>query len=214
MTPIVLLVGLYHEPVPARAHELTACLARNLHNPQLSKICVFAEDAEAPVRKRPLLQHPKITVIDHGQRVRYSDLFHWANRNLPGKISVIANADIYFDDTLRLLTGMDLRDKLLCLSRWDVHADGTAHLFEYAYSQDAWIFQAPLRPVRCDFHLGTPGCDNRLAWEAQAAGLRVENPSRSIRAYHLHGSGLRREQAPLTGPLLAVPLSALDEERS
>jgi len=211
--PLVLLVGLYHEPVPDRAQELALCLAHNIRNPQVAKIYVFAEDAEIYAQGRFALQHSKVTVINHGRRIRYMDLFDWANQNLPGVNVVIANADIYFDASLALLSSIDLHDKLLCLSRWDVHADGTAHLFEYAYSQDAWIFRTPIRHIQCDFNLGVPGCDNRLAWEAQEAGLKVVNPSRSIRIYHLHGSGLRREQPSLSGPLLAVPPSLLDEER-
>ena len=214
MTSLALLVGLYHEPVLARARELVSCLTYNMNNSQVTRICIFAEDAEAYRRGRSVFEHPKVTVVDHGRRVRYTDLFDWANRNLPGNNVIIANADIYFDDSLALLASIDLRHTLLCLSRWDVCADGSAHLFEYAYSQDAWIFRSPIRSIQCDFCLGTPGCDNRLAWEAQAVGLKVVNPSRSIRAYHLHGSGLRREQRPLTGPFLAVPPSSLGEERS
>lgn len=210
MRSLALLIGLYHEPEPARAQELRTCLSRNIDNPQIARICLFAEDSEVLVDSCSLLGHPKITIVDHGKRVRYADLFDWANKDLIDASVIIANADIYFDESLLLLATVDLRDKLLCLSRWDIQADGSARLFEYAYSQDAWIFQAPIRSIKSDFCLGVPGCDNRLAWEAQAAGLLVTNPCRSIRAYHLHGSGLRRKQASLTGPLLAVPLSLLE----
>ena len=39
----------------------------------------------------------------------------------------------YFDRTLALLEGEDLRGRLLCLSRWDVRADGSAEQLE------AWL---------------------------------------------------------------------------
>ena len=150
MTSLALLVGLYHEPVLARARELVSCLTYNMNNSQVARICILAEDAEAYRQGRSVFKHPKVTVVDHGRRVRYTDLFDWANRNLPGNNVIIANADIYFDDSLALLASIDLRDMLLCLSRWDVCADGSAHLFEYAYSQDAWIFRSPysINPVR------------------------------------------------------------------
>jgi hypothetical protein len=93
------------------------------------------------------------------------------------------------------------------LSRWDLQPDGTAVYFDSAHSQDAWIFQPPIREFKCDWPLGIPGCDNRLTWEAARAGIEVLNPSRSIRAHHLHLSGVRNytERQRLPGPVLPVP---------
>ena len=85
--------------------------------------------------------------------------FDYANRKLAGHCVIAANADIFFDDSLALLEGCDLRGKLLCLSRWDVQADGSASFFEHPASQDAWIFRAPVRGFPCDFPLGVPGCE-------------------------------------------------------
>ena len=61
----------------------------------------------------------------------------------------------------------------------------------WSSSQDASIFQPPLPEFPCDWHLGLPGCDNRLAYEAKQAGLVLENPARSLRALHLHLSQVR-----------------------
>jgi hypothetical protein len=72
-------------------------------------------------------------------------------------VLVIANADMYFDHTLRRLEGYDLSGKLLCLSRWDVQSDGTLCFFDHPCSQDAWIFRAPISEFFCDFHLGVLG---------------------------------------------------------
>jgi hypothetical protein len=110
----------------------------------------------------------------------------------------------------------DLRDTLLCVSRWDIHSDGTASLFEHGESQDAWIFDAPIRQFPCDFPLGVPGCDNRLAWEAAAAGLTLHNPARSLRAYHLHLSRVRRytDHERLRGDVRSVPAGFLGPARA
>lgn len=203
---ITLLVGYYRDPVANRAQEMTTCLARNAENAHISEVHVFIEEAGA----LPPVDHPKIRVVPHGRRLLFADFFDWANRNLVGKTVAVANADIYFDDSLALLKSVKLRRRLLCLSRWDVHADGSSHLRERDDSQDAWIFKAPIRSFRSDYHLGQPGCDNRLAWEAKKAGLRVSNPSRSVRAHHLHVSRVRRAQQQLTGPMLLVPPTYLD----
>src|SRR5207248_1670053 len=140
----------------------------------------------------PVFANPKVRTVAHGRRVTFRDLFAHANAHFTNRRVIVANADVYFDDTLALLDRFDLAGHFLCLSRWDAGADGTSHHFDRADSQDAWIFEAPLREFECDFHLGLPGCDNRLAYEAGRAGLLVLNPSRSVRAHHLHRTQVRR----------------------
>jgi hypothetical protein len=158
------------------------------------------------------LRSSKVHLVVTGERVTYRALFAYANQELPGRRVIVANADIFFDHTLPRLEDYDLAGWLLCLSRWDVHTDGTWSLFDFEASQDAWIFQAPIRDVSCDFSLGILGCDNRLAWEAEHAGLRLANPSRSVRAYHLHLTGIRRYRSSqrLHGPTRGVPPEALE----
>lgn len=192
---MIVLVGLYVDASAERLREFLTCIERNAANPKIAAVHVFVEDAIEPgdlVTQYPQLASPKVRLVPHGKRVTYRDLFAYANRELPGRRMIIANADIFFDHTLSLLDHYPLAGRLLCLSRWDFHDDGSWRLFDFDRSQDAWIFQTPIAEIDCDFHLGLLGCDCRLAWEAEHAGLVVSNPSRSIRAYHLHGSGIRR----------------------
>jgi hypothetical protein len=199
---MILLVGHYREPSPARAAELEECLRRNCENPLLAEVHVLVEDGAAPA-----LHHPKLRLVPHGRRLSFRDAFAYAGERLRGQRVVLANTDIYFDRSLARLEGYPLTERLLCLSRWDVQPDGASSYFDFAHSQDAWIFEAPLRPFSCDWHLGIPGCDNRLTYEAERAGLEVLNPSRSIRAHHLHLSNVRHytERQRLPGPVRAVP---------
>ena len=76
------------------------------------------------------------------------------------------------------------------LSRWE-DLPGSRGLLDRCDSQDAWIFRGPIKNVSADFTAGIRGCDNRLAAELHKAGYRVSNPSRAIRAFHLHRSGVR-----------------------
>jgi hypothetical protein len=203
---VILLTGLYHDPEAGRRAEFIECLSRNASNPHIEEIHAFVEDGS-----HPRLDSPKIKIVPHGRRLTYQDLFAYANRCFVGRSVIIANADIFFDGSLARLTGYELAGRLLCLSRWDVAQDGGARFFDHAMSQDAWIFQAPIRDLRCAFPLGVPGCDNRLAWEAARTGLALSNPSRSIRALHLHLSQVRRytERERLPGAVTAVPSSFL-----
>jgi FkbM family methyltransferase len=211
---MILLTGLYQDADARRSAELLECLQRNIENDRLEEIHVFVEDSikSQPLMSHPPLTSPKIRLIQHGRRVTYRDLFANASERLAGCRVIIANADIFFDHTLACLDGYDLSGKLLCLSRWDLQPDGSARFFEHPSSQDAWIFQSPIREFPCDFHLGVLGCDNRLAWEAESAGLAVSNPSRSVRANHLHLSGIRRYNGRqrLTGPTKSIPAVFLE----
>ncbi len=211
---MILLTGLYCDPDPHRSDELKECLRRNVEGEMFDQIHLFVEDEQAheTLSAQAILLNRKVELIPHLKRCTFRDLFDYANNRLAGHTVVVANADIFFDDTLTRLKNYDLSEKLLCLSRWDVHADGSATLFEHPSSQDAWIFKAPIRSFECDFHLGVLGCDNRLAWEAEQAGLKLANPSRTIRANHLHLSQVHRytEECRLIGPARSIAASALE----
>jgi FkbM family methyltransferase len=206
---LILLVAHYQDPSPARAAELAACLRRNCENEQLVEVRLLLEDA-AP----PPFAHPKLRPIAHGRRATYRDLFEHAGQHLAGSRVIVANADIYFDGSLSLLAQRDLSGQLLCLSRWDVQPDGSSRLFDFASSQDAWIFAAPLPAFACDWHLGKPGCENRLAFEAGRAGLALSNPSRSVRAHHLHLSRVINYQPAdrVQGPGRSLEPGFLEED--
>jgi hypothetical protein len=187
---MILLIGLYRDRSPTRMAELLDCLGRNLANEHIAEVHVFLED-DLDSASIPALAHPKVRLVAHRRRLMFRDLFGYANRELPGRPVIVANNDIFFDHTLARLDGYPLEGRFLCLSRWDIQADGSAHFFDHPWSQDAWIFQAPAPEFPSDWHLGLPGCENRLAYEAQAAGLSLVNPSRTIRANHLHLSQVR-----------------------
>lgn len=215
---MILLTGFYQETNANRRAEFEECLRLNLENNWLDEIHLFIEDPVEQGRllaEHPLLTAAKIRLVAHGQRTTFQEFFAYTNQHLAGRDVIIANANIFFDHTLARLTDYDLTNRLLCLSRWDVQADVGAQFFNQPMSQDAWIFRAPIREFRCDFHLGVPGCDNRLAWEAEHAGLVLSNPSRSLRAYHLHLSGIHRysERERLAGPTKPLPAGFLERPR-
>jgi hypothetical protein len=216
---MILMIGFYADADPARRGEFLECIRRNTANTHIEEIVIFVEDetTSAAVRERfPVLGHAKIRLLEYGRRIRYSQLFKYANLHLKGTIFIVANADIFFDETLALLEEEPLGGRMLCLSRWDQAADGTIRHFEWPDSQDAWIFETPIPPIAADFCLGKPGCDNRLAYEAERAGLVVLNPSRSVRARHLHNTAVRHYTPceRLDGPIRLVPASFLEAPAS
>jgi glycosyl transferase family 2 len=211
---IIVVSGLYRDADDTRFGELLDCIRRNSLNPSVAEVHVLLEEpigVPEAVSLYPSLGLAKVRPVAFGRRLKYQDLFGYANANLAGRTVAMVNADIFFDQTITRLDDYALDGRLLCLSRWDVEADESARFFEHASSQDAWIFSAPIRPFDCNFPMGVPGCDNRLAFEAERAGLLVSNPSRSIRALHLHRSGVRHydERDRQHGPTRAVSATTL-----
>lgn len=132
----------------------------------------------------------KIRQIVIGERLTYERAFRYANEWPEPVIWLLSNADIYFDDTLRFLSGVDFTDQIFALTRHNVMPDGSLKFMspEYAHgSQDAWIFATPvpLEKMFTSFYLGIPGCDHRIAYELIIAGYLVLNPSLTIIVRHL-----------------------------
>src|SRR4029079_13450991 len=98
---MMLLTSLYYETDANRRGELLECLRRNLAAAELDEIHVFLEDATiaAELKSRAEFNCTKIRLVQQQQRVTYRKLFDYANSYLTGQRVIIANADIFFDET-------------------------------------------------------------------------------------------------------------------
>jgi hypothetical protein len=178
-----LYTSYYQDKNPKRQKELLYCLKKNIENPLIDNIFLIVEgEVKLPI-------NGKLIIIE-ANRPTYRNFFDLINDTVtsPNDISILANTDIYFNDTLQLI---DLREKqCIALSRWDKRKDGL-RLHNERYSQDTWIFKGKIRNVRfCDFFMGIPGCDNRIAYELNRAGYRLFNPANAIQSIHYHQSDL------------------------
>jgi glycosyltransferase involved in cell wall biosynthesis len=207
---IYLFTSFYLDRDSLRQAELVFCLRQNLANPAIDRIVLFLEPNLDPAHLA-LLADKKIELVNVPERPTYADFIDFANRNCVGQTIILANSDIFFDGSLDRLNSLDMSGRFLALTRWDVQLDAegmlSSNLFGRIDSQDSWIFQPPLPPLWCAFALGTPGCDNQIAYEARRAGLQVANPALSIRSHHMHLSEHRSytEANRLRGPYLLVP---------
>jgi len=194
----------YRESNAGRGAEYLQCLRNNLQHTLIHEVCVLDENCGW------LPTHDKIRVRTVKSRPTYADFFQWINQLCtPQDISIIANSDIYFDETLSLLTRGLRPDTCAALSRWDVLPAGTCQLFDRNDSQDVWAFLGPVHGVTSDFLLGVPRCDNRILFELRAAGYQVINPAFTIRAQHLH-AGVRTEYPAVPeGPFVPGPYAYL-----
>lgn len=166
---VCLFINKFNHPDPERQNELDYCLKKNEDNEHIHEIYTIT-----------------------GGRAKFNDFFNAICPKCPDTINIIANSDIYFDDTIEKVQSIKPRE-LWALTRWEVK-DNTPVFFEKfhngalaKHSQDVWIFRG--RPnVNCSFYIGQPGCDNRITMAFKESGFKVSNPSLSIKAVHVHKS--------------------------
>lgn len=187
---INLFTSYYIDKHPARQKEFDECLRKNIDLNEINMIYVLTEqgvDAE-------ILKNKKVINVVLKSRPTYNTFFE-VIRMFSGDEdwNIIANSDIHFDSTITMVEQYKRSYKPVCfaLTRWEVERDKTFFL-NRPDSQDAWIFKGKPLNVKGDFYMGTCGCDNAIADRLHNAGYHVINPSKTIKTYHLHQSGVRR----------------------
>lgn len=161
-----------------------------------------------------------VAVEGSAKRWTYADFFRLAAERFSGAVCVVANSDIAFDDSIAVARPLAEEGRLVALTRWDDpsgpsmegHAAGPQWHF-FSHSQDAWVFKAGGLPTfPCEFQLGVPACESRLAYAGAAAGVVVVDPALSIRCHHHHASAIRswRRQDGYRGPLLFPRLTTVE----
>jgi hypothetical protein len=180
---INLYTTFYPEKNRERNKELLACLEFNLDNDEINSVTIFNEGGDLSDFKSD-----KLKAVSIAKRPTYQDFFNHINHeNRDNDIHIVANTDIYFDHHIAVLKHLDLKNKVLALSRWDTTETKSPVLYNRNDSQDVWIFKGKIKEnLIADFPLGVPRCDNRLLFELQASGYKVLNPAFSIQAFHIH----------------------------
>jgi hypothetical protein len=179
-----------------------------------------AELKTCELRNRAVFGDGYIALGYQDTRTTFGDLLSRFGAGL----NIAANSDIYLTShTVGIVSAWYAkggRDKVcMALSRWDDGPEPKHHA--HKDSQDAWIFSGrvpkELTAAARAVPMGVPGCDNRLARIIADHGYEVINPSRTVRTYHVHGSGYRTygsgrggaKSGKVEGPYLLVPVIAL-----
>lgn len=171
-----LLLDYAPHPNSVRAAELNECLEHNLSNKYIDEIHLLT-----PL-KTIHVQHPKLKVIPtSAPRNTYNDFIAYASCQLQGKLVIIANGDIKFNDTLQQVRRYNMHNTILALSRDDLRNPD---------SQDAWIFKSPLPnidKIAGNYTLGILGCDNSIAYTLkEATRYSIRNPCKTVILEHVH----------------------------
>ena len=138
-------------------------------------------------------------VVDSGKRLTFSDVMKYSMDNLNNSIVVLSNSDIFFDKSINKCRCMDLTESMICLSRYKLRGknleNASVEIFN-GCTQDTWIWLSETlftdnELKKCNFNLGKPGCDNRIAFLASEMGLSVYNIPNIIKSYHHHATEIR-----------------------
>lgn len=186
-----LFINLYRDKNPARQKELEKCLSINLLNNCIKNIYCIVENS---IDGFDVITSEKVVLIKSDRRPTYNDFFSLINKySDKDAVSAIANSDIYFDEEGARLIEMNIKpNECYALTRWDVLPNGLYKHFFRPDSQDVWAFRGRVKSINgADFFLGTPGCDNAIAYLLEKSGYRISNPSVDIRTYHIHNTNIR-----------------------
>lgn len=199
---INLFVSYYKDGSAERQKELDFCLEHNIKNKLFSRIFVFSETKDLP----KVASRKNVTVIDCPRRTYFADYVNCIKKfKLNKSWNIVANSDIFFSDTLKLLNQhLFPKNIFFALSRHDVTFESTyeftATLHRHSDSQDAWIMYGNPEDNVTDKKnflkflwvlLGKAGCDNRFAWVFHHFLFRVINPCFEIKIYHYHTSDVK-----------------------
>ena len=174
---ITLFNNYYKAEDEERQKEIDETLNHNLCNINIDKIVILTEDA-TPQRDLEIIK------LDH--RPTYSDFFEIAHKY--SGIKIIANSDIYFDESLKLIKNADLTNIVLCITRWDWVRDRFVEILNYG-SNDTWVFTDV--KINANWTMGRLGCDSLVAMALHKVGYKLYNPAMVLKTYHNHKSNLR-----------------------
>lgn len=186
---IHLMVNYYVSDFSVRQKEINKTLIKNIKNKFIDKIHVLIGDCAVP---KPIKKSNKIKVSKIKDRLSYDDFFKYSKEHIRnGDTCIIANADIFFDETISNINNFLNSKTALVLTRHD-KVNGKWRIYAGHDSQDAWCYINPIKKLeeQAGFCLGNRGCDNRIAYILKSA-YRLRNPAKQIKIYHNHKSGIR-----------------------
>jgi Exostosin family len=199
--PIWVFTPYYKASTRERQAEIDLCVEKNLACDAIDRIVLLVDDGHAPP-----FDGPRLSVRAVSQRPTYRLWLECSSELGLRGISVLANSDIYFDETLpQLRRYLDGPQKFMALSRHDKVGTSLVPHPNPKWSQDVWAVDmrshlAPGLVKSLDIPLGVPRCDNKVAYLFAVHGWDVFNPMSHVRSVHVHETQQRNydKRADLT----------------
>lgn len=192
----VLITSLYNETNSLRANELLYCLETNVSNSLIEKVLVLYDTSRNDTQNQMLATISSIknvTLYMIPGRPTFSEIFSIAARDFHGKKVIVANSDIWFDESLAMIDFNRFPEAFYVLSRYNDSGSQRNFLpitnsveLPNFLSADAWIFKSPLNDsFYGEYELGTMYSDSFLNTQLLKSKIKVLNPCLDVKAYHL-----------------------------
>tara|TARA_B110000046_G_C13019699_1_gene410441 strand:- start:167 stop:3526 length:3360 start_codon:yes stop_codon:yes gene_type:complete len=199
----LLATSVYDEKVPHRMQEYLECFGRNISEFDILVLYyeeqngAFLEGAKELYEKLKHSRHSltQVFFISIDYRPTFRSIFDSIDLYFPGVTAFVSNADIAFDDTIKLVQSTDLDDVFLVLSRKECvpksHTDDGLIMNQFGisntFSADVWIYKAPLKyDFKADFPIGSFHCDSYMNFYIGKSDYRLYNPCLSVNCFHIH----------------------------
>ena len=198
---IILIMQFFIASNPERQHELNICLINNINNLLIDEIFLLSEEfldikkildvsfSDKLLKIRQLIINKRLTLYDG---------IDFANKQ-QDSICIIANTDIFFNESLQILKNIDLEGKVLALSRYDLiehykpNENNTIKIFTHdgplgnpaIDTHDVWIFNNDIKnDPELEIPLGFNGIDTIANYIFHKNGYEIINPVKSLIAIH------------------------------
>jgi hypothetical protein len=196
-----LITYIWECSIDERDREIYDTLDKNYNSKLFDEIFIFSESDISD--KLKIYKNVNIIKINH--RPTFQFMFEYINVISNNEdINILANSDIFFDETLKLIENIN-EDEFYCVTRHELDGNLFFEKFNhevlgnYSVSQDVWIWRGQFKAYDCDFFIGYPGCDNKLAYRIVVAGYKIKNPCLSLKCYHNHSSKIRPGSSKTNG---------------
>ena len=195
---MILVSSYYNSKSNERQEELKKCLINNNNNELIEKIYLLNDDIydlDFINDKSKINQ-----ILINNNKTNFKECIEFINKYLQNEVIILANSDIYFDNSLEKIIDYDFTNKVFCILRYDLNNNNELEIFKHfneprSDSQDSWIFTSPLNVNlnNINFNFGVPGCDNMFASELFNSKYKLLNPCYDIITTHLHNSNERND---------------------
>ena len=180
-----------------RTQELISALKNNIDSEYIEKIHLFVDDEISLNKLNEIAKDSnKIKIIELKKQPIYTDFFNYILNNLPDKICMITNSDIYLHSCdISILDKLKDNKYLYVLTRHEY--DMSHYLIDnYSGSHDCYIFNSKyldntIINEHTQYKQNLPGIESQIISSFCKSGFKAFNPCKQIKIVHLHKTHLR-----------------------
>lgn len=196
---IDLYVNYYNSRQPERQEEIKKCLDANINNHFISHVYVITFEYDQYIQEiSSKYKNVRVIHLYDDIRLTYGDYIRYIkDYGDDNSISIFANIDIIFDETIKDLRLFTCDNQFICISRLEFNQNNQwQHINNPHQSQDAWCvknsslssFDFNLLNEISNIRLGSPRCDMKIAALFFIYGWNVINPCKFINIKHAHST--------------------------